>query len=120
MASDDSAANDVLTSLQGAAFGRYFRELRTERGLTREEFSARSGLSVAAIEQIEKGQAPALDGLRRICVGLDTPMSALFETFEDRDAAAIQEISWLLRSRDRRLIAVAVQIVRDLVRGLEE
>ena len=97
MASDDSAANDVLTSLQGAAFGRYFRELRTERGLTREEFSARSGLSVAAIEQIEKGQAPALDGLRRICVGLDTPMSALFET----------------------LIALAVQIVRDLVQGVD-
>ena len=53
---DDDAANDGITSLQGAAFGRYLRELLEERGLTREEFSARSGLSLATIQQIEKGR----------------------------------------------------------------
>ena len=46
-------------------------------------------------------------------------MSALFMKFEDRDAAAIQEISWLLRGRDRKLIALATQIIRDLVQGVD-
>lgn len=57
---DDDAANDGVASLQGAAFGRYLEGLRNERGLSREEFSARSGLSVATIRRIEKGQTTAL------------------------------------------------------------
>lgn len=98
---------------------RYLEEQRKERGLSREEFSGRSGLSVATIRRIEKGETAALDSVRKICLGLDVSLSVLFMKFEDQDAATLREISWLLHGRDPRLIALAAEMVRTLVQGAD-
>ena len=114
---DDAANDDGVVSLEGAAFGRYLRGLRNKRGFTREEFSDRSGLSVATIQRIERGQSPGLDSLKKAAAGLDLPLSALFTSFEDQNAMANREITYLLRGRDPELVGLAVQMVRMLVEG---
>lgn len=120
-AQDDDAANDGgVVSIEGAAFGRYFEKLRKTRGLSREELSGLSGLSIATIRRIEKGHPPGLDTLRKAALGADMPLSALFMNFEDQDTGAIREISFLLRGRDPKLVAIIAQVVRTMVEGASE
>ena len=112
---DDAANDDGVVSLESAAFGRYFRKLRKARGLSPEEFSELSGLSVATIRRIESGHSPGLDSLRKTAKGLNVPLSTLFNEFEDMDATAVREISLLLRGRHPNLVSLATQMVRMLV-----
>ncbi|PRQ03346.1 anaerobic benzoate catabolism transcriptional regulator [Enhygromyxa salina] len=64
-------------------FGLYIRSCRDERDLSVADLARRCNLSVESIEEIENGRVSmALDTLRKLCLGLDIPLSELFDGFE--------------------------------------
>lgn len=57
---------------------RTLRRLRTEGGLTQEDLAHRSGITVAALARIERGQAnPTWTTIRRLAVGLETTLKVI-------------------------------------------
>ncbi len=54
------------------------RRLRTEGGLTQEDLAHRSGITVAALARIERGQAnPTWTTVRRLADGLETTLKTI-------------------------------------------
>lgn len=100
------------------AFGRHVRSLRKARGWTQDELAKRSTLSPDTIRRIEAGSfSPSLTTLRKLCYGLDLPLSTLFETFELGDASpTLLEAIRSLSDRDRllalRLCSAMVELRR--------
>ncbi|MGO4249449.1 cupin domain-containing protein [Paenarthrobacter sp. RAF54_2] len=75
------------------------RELRRDRGMTLNQVSQRSGLSVAMLSQVERGLSdPSLESLRRLAETLDVPLFDLFRT-EDAEQVAV------IRKDQRRLVS---------------
>jgi transcriptional regulator with XRE-family HTH domain len=61
-----------------SAFGEQLRRLRQEQGLTLEEISKTSGLSIGGLSQIERGKGnPAFFTLVKIAHALDVPVARL-------------------------------------------
>lgn len=57
---------------------RTLRRLRTEGGLTQEDLAHRSGITVAALARIERGQAnPTWTTVRRLATGLETTLKTI-------------------------------------------
>ena len=52
-------------------------------------------------------------------MGLDLLLSELFESFEQRDAAAIRELVALVRGREPAVIALVTRVVRTVVEGAD-
>jgi transcriptional regulator with XRE-family HTH domain len=74
----DAAARPDPTVLQGD-LGEQVRRLRLERDLTLEEVAAKSGCSVGALSQLERGKAnPEFFTLVKIAHALDVPVARLF------------------------------------------
>jgi transcriptional regulator with XRE-family HTH domain len=67
------------------AYGKQFERLREERGRSLAELAESSGVELAVIEQIERGDGGSvnLDTLRKLAGALDLPLHALFEGLED-------------------------------------
>jgi transcriptional regulator with XRE-family HTH domain len=67
------------------AYGNQFERLREERGCSRSELAESSGVELAVIEQIERGDGGSvnLETLRKLAGALDLPLHALFEGIED-------------------------------------
>lgn len=77
------------------------RELRRSLGMTLAQVSQKSGISVAMISQVERGQVdPSLESLRRLAQTLNVPM---FELFRPPDTAPVA----ITRSGERRQITSA-------------
>ena len=72
-----------------ADLGRHIEKLREQRGLGREQFAESSGLDLAVVEQMERGELPGatLDMLRRVCGVLELRLWELFEAVEKLDPA---------------------------------
>lgn len=68
---------------------RILRQLRTESGLTQEDLAHRSGLTVAALARIERGQAnPTWTTVRRLAAGLDVSLKAIGHAVDCASAGA--------------------------------
>jgi transcriptional regulator with XRE-family HTH domain len=67
------------------AYGKQFERLREERGRSRAELAESSGVELAVIEQIERGDGGSvnLNTLRKLAGALDLPLHALFEGVDD-------------------------------------
>lgn len=66
------------------AFGKRIEQLREQRGLDRLSFAASTGLELAEVEQIERGElSPNLAMLRRVAGSLELPLSELFEGVDE-------------------------------------
>lgn len=62
---------------------RTLRRLRTEGGLTQEDLAHRSGITVAALARIERGQAnPTWTTVRRLAAGLETTLKVIVAAVE--------------------------------------
>ena len=62
----------------GRAFARALRNLRTERGLTQEEFGLQSGLGRSYVSELEREKkSPSLKTLDTIATYFDLSLSAL-------------------------------------------
>jgi transcriptional regulator with XRE-family HTH domain len=67
------------------AFGKQFERLREDRGRSRDELAESSGVELAVIEQIERGDGGSVNlaTLRKLAGALDLPLHALFEGIDD-------------------------------------
>lgn len=89
LAGDDVGAAELARRVAEA-----LKRFRRERGLSFDELSARSGVSRAALSQIEGGRTnPTLAVLWKIAVGLDIP-------FHDLLGTQSEELVYVLRSGD--------------------
>ncbi len=71
-------ANAVANEGAPRAIGGTLRRLRTQRGLSLERLSAKSGVSRAMLSQIELGQSvPTINSVWKIAQALELPFSAL-------------------------------------------
>lgn len=65
-------------------FGQTVRAFRVRSGLSLRELALRTGLSVGMLSQIERNvTSPSLKTLTKLRIGLDVPLSALFEDAGD-------------------------------------
>lgn len=59
--------------------GPKIRMLRHQRGMTLKELSARSGLSISLISQVERGLvSPSIAALKKVAASIDTSMACFF------------------------------------------
>jgi transcriptional regulator with XRE-family HTH domain len=66
------------------SIGRRVRTLRQQKGWTLEEFSARCGLSVGFLSQVERGLSSiSISSLNAICKALGIPLTHFFATVND-------------------------------------
>jgi transcriptional regulator with XRE-family HTH domain len=86
------------------AYGKQFERLREERGRSRAELAEASGVELAVIEQIERGDGGSvnLDTLRKLAGALDLPLCALFEGVDDDRIASGPFGARLVQLRERR------------------
>lgn len=67
------------------ALGTRIRQTRTQKGITLQELSERSGLSKGFICQLENDKAsPSLQALERLSTGLGVPIAVLFLSSEEK------------------------------------
>lgn len=73
------------------ALGVTIRKLRLASKLTLAELSAKCGVSLGYISQIERGNhSPSLPVLYKVTVGLGAPLSAVFRQVESLSKEEIQ------------------------------
>jgi transcriptional regulator with XRE-family HTH domain len=97
----DTTRNDGSVE---TAFGKHVEQLREVLGRSRAELAESSGLELAVIEQIERGDGGSvnLDTLRKLAGALDLPLHALFEGVDDDRIDSGPFGPRLARLRERR------------------
>lgn len=64
-------------------FGKVLKALRTERGLSQEEFAMNVGLHRTYISQLERGlKSPSLRTIKKICAELEVSIAYFIELIE--------------------------------------
>jgi transcriptional regulator with XRE-family HTH domain len=99
-------------------FGTILKQLRKLRGLTQEDLAQRTGRSVDAVSQWERGvNWPSFDTLVRLSEALDVPAATFFETCiaetDDRFERKI-EARLLIESMTDRQLDLATSLLRVL------
>lgn len=70
--------------LESHRFGETVKAFRLRKGVSLRELALRTGLSVGMLSQIERNvSSPSLKSLTKLRIGLDVPLSALFEDTGD-------------------------------------
>ena len=108
-----------LTPTQARALGRAIRRRREERGLGVRGLEAASGVNVASIVFLERGDilAPQPDTLKAIAAALDMPISDLFTVAGWLPANELPTLKPYLRAKYRELDEKAIA---DLERYAEQ
>jgi transcriptional regulator with XRE-family HTH domain len=65
--------------------GKAIKEVRKEKGLSQAELSQVSGLTQAAISNIENGKRPGIETLKKICRALNISEGVLYIMALERD-----------------------------------
>ncbi|HSP77646.1 MAG TPA: helix-turn-helix domain-containing protein [Myxococcaceae bacterium] len=124
MRSSSPSAQDASGHLQGLA--RRIRTLRERRGLTQEDFAARSGISVSFASLLERGErSPSYETLVQVAGALEVSLAELFRVEEGGEEAVAHRLVELVRAyglgREEvdRLLAVAEALFgeREPARG---
>jgi transcriptional regulator with XRE-family HTH domain len=121
MRSSSPSAQDASGHLQGLA--RRIRALRERRGLTQEDFAARSRISVSFASLLERGErSPSYETLVQVAGALQVPLAELFRVEEDEEAGAHRLVELvrarhLTRAEVDRLLAVAEAMFTGRVPG---
>ena len=103
------------------ALGVQVRQLRKAQGMTQEEFSQRSGLSVDYIGKIERGTtSPTVESLEQVARGLGVKIRTLFDLYEEDaqsqdSTTALVEISRYLRDKSIDDVKFALSIIRQIL-----
>lgn len=75
----------------GPTIGGRIRMRRRIRRMSLQELSAKSGLSVALLSQIERNvSTPSLRSLKQVCEGLDMPIGWLFDGGEENHGVVLR------------------------------
>lgn len=95
-----AASEDAERARSVEALGAEVRQLRKTRGLTLDDLSRASGMSLSHLSAIERGTVNAsLDKLTRIAMALDVPMAWFFTR---RAGDGPLEQAYVVRSENRR------------------
>jgi transcriptional regulator with XRE-family HTH domain len=108
------------------AFGKQFERLRETLGRSRAELAESSGVELAVIEQIERGDGGSvnLDTLRKLAGALGLSLCALFEGLDDDriDSGPFGPRLTLLRERrgwSREQLAESSGLSVDMIEQIE-
>jgi transcriptional regulator with XRE-family HTH domain len=82
----------------------------------------RSGLAADTIRRLEHQEfSPSLRTLRKVCMGLDLTVAAMFNSFElDAESEEISRIHAMLLGRSRAELRLVEHLVTELFVGLEQ
>lgn len=58
--------------------GKGIQQIRKEKGFTQEVLSGKTGITQAALSQIENGTRPGEETIAKICIALNIPESMLY------------------------------------------
>jgi transcriptional regulator with XRE-family HTH domain len=96
--------------------------LREVRRLTQEELAERSGLASDTIRRLEHQEfSPSLRTLRKVCMGLDLTVAAMFNSFElDAESEEISRIHAMLLGRSHAELRLVEHMVSELFVGLAQ
>jgi transcriptional regulator with XRE-family HTH domain len=96
--------------------------LREVRRLTQEELAERSGLASDTIRRLEHQEfSPSLRTLRKVCMGLDLSVAAMFNSFElDTESEEISRIHAMLLGRSHAELRLVEHLVSELFVGLQQ
>lgn len=100
---------------------RQIRLLRAERGLTQEQLCERSGISLDAVNRIERGtRVPTIETLERLAKGLNVPVGQFFAPERDhrprKPPAPIARLVAFLEGESAEVQEGALELARALVR----
>jgi transcriptional regulator with XRE-family HTH domain len=114
--------NSALYLMVADTFGAHVKRLREVRRLTQEELAVRSGLAADTIRRLEHQEfSPSLRTLRKVCMGLDLTVAAMFNSFElDAESEEISRIHAMLLGRSRAELRLVEHLVTELFVGLEQ
>lgn len=74
-----------MTTNESIAFGRRLRQLRTERGVSKDHLARKTGIHPTAIRRFERGnREPLLKSILRLADGLGVQPGALLDTLGER------------------------------------
>ena len=97
-------------------FGRFVRQLRKDRGFTREQLAEASDLSSDTIRRLESGSfSPSLITLTKLTVGLRIDLEVLFAGFVRGETATGLELLALTRTLSQNERAAGLRILIVLV-----
>jgi transcriptional regulator with XRE-family HTH domain len=96
--------------------------LREVRRLTQEELAERSGLAPDTIRRLEHQEfSPSLRTLRKVCLGLDLSVAAMFNSFElDAESEEISRIHAMLLGRSHAELRLVERLLSELFGALDE
>lgn len=87
----ETSGDDIGAAEMAQRVANVLKVLRRDRHLSLDDLSARSGVSRAALSQIEGGRTnPTLAVLWKIAVGLDVPFHDLLGTHEQQDVRVLR------------------------------
>jgi len=98
-------------------FGLILKELRRLRGLTQDDLATRTGRSLDAVSQWERGvNWPSFDTLIRLSEALDVPIESFFDQIKrpEKRVKAELEAQTLLREMSDDDLAIAIEQLRAL------
>lgn len=98
------------------------RDLRETRGLTQEDFAKTSGVPIAFLRRVERGEVknPSLERLQMIAVGFDVSVESLFKVHEKHSdmphekVMLIESIERMLRLHSTSEIRAIKSILREV------
>jgi transcriptional regulator with XRE-family HTH domain len=74
-----------MTTNESIAFGQRLRQLRTERGVSKDHLARKTGIHPTAIRRFERGnREPLLKSILRLANGLGVQPGALLDTLGER------------------------------------
>jgi transcriptional regulator with XRE-family HTH domain len=74
-----------MTTNESIAFGQRLRQLRAERGISKDHFARKTGIHATSIRRFERGdREPLLKSILRLADGLGVQPGALLDTLGER------------------------------------
>lgn len=111
---DKPDSNAINSPAWTDGIGRKLRQRRKVRRMSLMELSAKAGLSIGLLSQIERGlSTPSLRSLNQICQGLEMPLQWLFD--RDETANVIKEDSVVRLAERRRMNLGSGGMIKDIL-----
>lgn len=111
----------MTNQLDYTAVGERIRQTRKERGLTQEQLAEACGLSTSFVGHIERGtRILSVDTLYQISLQLKVSTDYLLLDSAGLDSQILQNISAILKTKNKRKVETFLNTVRILADKIDE
>ena len=111
----------MTNQLDYTAIGERIRQTRKERGLTQEQLAEACGLSTSFVGHIERGtRILSVDTLYQISLQLKISTDYLLLDSAGLDSQILQNISAILKTKNKRKVETFLNTVRILADKIDE